>query len=75
VTGTISGTVGDGTGGVVPGALVQVSGPVARSAVTDSSGNYRVPTLPLGAYTVTVGSTSKTATLTSAQPNVTVNFP
>jgi hypothetical protein len=49
--------------------------PATPSAV--SSGLYTVPTLSLGTYTVTVPvlSASKTATLTSAQPNVTVNFP
>jgi hypothetical protein len=75
VTGTISGTVNDATGAPLPGVVVQVSGPVARSATTNSSGNYSVPSLPLGTYTVTVLSASKSATLTSAQPNVTVNFP
>jgi len=77
VTGTINGTVRDDTGGVLPGVLVQVSGPVARSVTTNSSGNYSVPSLPLGTYTVTVPalSASKPATLTSSQPNATVNFP
>ena len=78
VTGTITGTVGDGTGGVIPGALVQVrnaSGVLVNSTTTDVQGRYQVLGLVLGSYTVTVGSTSKPATLTSAQPNVTVNFP
>ena len=50
------------------------SGSALFSALTDSLGRYRLALLPLGAYTVTVGTTSKTAVLTSAQP-VTVNFP
>ena len=74
VTGTINGTVRDATGGALPNAQVQVAGPVVRSTLTNSQGLYSVTGLPLGTYTVTVGSTQKTATLTSAQP-VTVNFP
>jgi hypothetical protein len=78
VTGTINGTVGDGTGGVIPGAQVQVrnvqTGSVS-SAVTDVQGRYLISGLPLGTYTVTVLSAQKTVTLTSAQPNMTVNFP
>jgi hypothetical protein len=46
------------------------------SSTTDSQGRYIVSNLALGTYTVTVvGSTAKMATLTSAQPVATVNFP
>jgi len=74
VTGTINGTVRDATGAPLPGVTVQAAGPATRSTTTNSSGNYSVTSLPLGTYNVTVFSTTKTATLTSAQP-VIVNFP
>ena len=48
---------------------------VVRSALTDSQGFYTVPGLALGVNTLTVGSTAKNVTLTSAQPVMTVNFP
>jgi hypothetical protein len=54
-TGRIEGRVADSTGGVLPGVTVTVSSPAlqgVRTAVTDSSGDYRFPTLPPGRYTV-----------------------
>ena len=54
-TGAISGTVRDGTGGVLPGVTVTVrhldTGAV-RVAITDGNGAYRAPNLSLGAYEV-----------------------
>ena len=54
---SISGTVKDSSGAVLPGVTVEASSPVliekARSAVTDGSGQYRIVDLPAGAYTVT----------------------
>ncbi|MBA2305817.1 MAG: carboxypeptidase regulatory-like domain-containing protein, partial [Acidobacteria bacterium] len=55
--GTISGTVSDGSGGVVPGAVViaRNQGTSAqREALTDGSGRYALPLLPIGTYAVTV---------------------
>ncbi|MBI4483405.1 MAG: TonB-dependent receptor [Acidobacteria bacterium] len=55
-TGTISGTVTDTTGGVIPGAQITVKNTdtgVARSLVTDAGGRYEAPSLPLGNYEVT----------------------
>jgi hypothetical protein len=54
--GVLAGTVTDATGAVVPGASVvavnEANG--GRSeAISTSSGSYRLPELPIGAYTVT----------------------
>ena len=53
--GSISGTVTDGTGGVLPGAAVVVTHTetsVARTLVTDAGGRYVAPNLPPGTYAV-----------------------
>jgi hypothetical protein len=55
--GAISGTVRDTSGGVVPGATVNVTHTgtnIARSAVSDTLGFYRVPALEPGTYSVVV---------------------
>jgi len=53
--GTISGTVKDSSGAVVPGATVtarnQGTG-VARETLTDQAGRFVIPLLPVGSYTV-----------------------
>lgn len=52
---TISGTVRDQTGAVLPGAAIQVTSQETgrvRNLVTDPAGRYRVPALESGAYTV-----------------------
>ncbi|HET9192946.1 MAG TPA: carboxypeptidase regulatory-like domain-containing protein [Vicinamibacterales bacterium] len=55
--GTIAGTVRDSSGAVMPGVTVEVTSPAliekVRSAVTDANGQYRIPALPIGTYTVT----------------------
>ena len=54
-TGTISGTVRDQTGAVLPNASIQVSNQEtgrARTVTTDAGGRYRVASLELGTYTV-----------------------
>jgi hypothetical protein len=51
--GTISGTVDDGTGAVVPGAVVTITNPVSglkRTATTDTSGHYQFTNLPFNPY-------------------------
>ena len=56
INGTIEGTVRDNTGGVLPGVSVTVTNTetgTARTVVTNDSGLYRAPLLPLGTYTVT----------------------
>jgi Carboxypeptidase regulatory-like domain len=54
-TGRISGTVGDSSGGVLPGATVTITQDktgLTKSAVTDKGGAYLFVSLPVGAYTV-----------------------
>src|SRR4026209_1288357 len=55
--GTLTGTVRDQSGSVLPGVIVEASSPAliekVRSAVTDSAGQYRIPGLNPGAYSLT----------------------
>src|ERR1039457_6787162 len=55
VTASITGTVKDASGAVVPGATVTIkhleSG-LTRTAETDANGSYNVPSLPVGQYEV-----------------------
>jgi hypothetical protein len=56
-TGTLSGTVQDEKGGAVAGATVtarHVETNVSRSAQTDSEGRYRLTSMPVGHYEITV---------------------
>src|SRR5687768_3170103 len=54
--GTLTGTVRDGSGGVLPGVTVEAASPAipgsVRTVVTDSAGVYRIIELPPGAYTL-----------------------
>src|SRR4051812_38611772 len=54
---SISGSVKDTSGAVLPGVTVEASSPAlierARTVVTDGSGQYRVVDLRPGTYTVT----------------------
>src|SRR5262245_37210623 len=54
---TLTGTVRDASGGVLPGVTVEASSPAliekTRSAVTDASGQYRIIDLRPGTYSVT----------------------
>ena len=55
-TGSINGKVTDATGGALPGVSVTVASPSmqgTRSAVTDTSGDYRFPAVPPGDYRIT----------------------
>jgi hypothetical protein len=55
VTGTILGTVTDDTGAVLPGVTVTVTHTdtgLVRTAVTDTAGEFTVPSIPTGAYSV-----------------------
>jgi hypothetical protein len=57
VTSSITGTVTDPSGGVVPGATVTISDPsegVTRNVVTNSAGSYLVSGLPAGTYSQVV---------------------
>jgi carboxypeptidase family protein len=56
VTGTILGTVTDSTGALIPGATITLTHAgtrLTRTVVSDSAGEYTVPSLPTGRYTVT----------------------
>jgi hypothetical protein len=55
-TGSLSGTVADPTGGVLPGVTVVVANPdtgLSQSVVTGSSGEWTVAALPVGRYGLT----------------------
>src|SRR5436853_2021173 len=55
-TGTISGTITDSTGAVVPGVTVSlksVEKGISRTIKTDEGGRYRAPELALGSYEIT----------------------
>ena len=64
---TLTGTVHDSSGAVVPGATVkavQVGTNFERSATTSAQGVYTIPQLPVGAYIVVISSTGfQTTTL------------
>jgi hypothetical protein len=55
--GQITGSVRDTSDAVMPGVTVEVTSPALiekiRSAVTDTNGQYRITSLPVGTYTVT----------------------
>ena len=56
-SGSISGTVTDPTGAVIPGAAVSIQNPVSaytRSATSDSAGHFRFSNLPFNPYHLTV---------------------
>jgi hypothetical protein len=56
ITGDITGDVTDSTGAVLANVTitaVNTGTNLARSGVTSSSGNYRIPELPIGTYKVT----------------------
>ena len=57
-TGVIQGTVMDSTGGIIPMAMIRVSGPGPEifSATSRADGDFRITGLPYGAYSVTVES-------------------
>src|ERR1051326_8636294 len=55
-TGTISGTVSDSTGAVIPGVTVTLTSTekgISRTVFTDEGGRYRAPELALGSYVIT----------------------
>src|SRR6185295_18757987 len=57
VGGSLSGTIKDSTGGVIPGATVSLMNTAlgtALNSVTDAQGHYSFPNLPVGRYDLTV---------------------
>ena len=60
ITGDISGDVTDSSGAVVPNATVTAENlgtNQTRTITTSSSGNYRLPDLPIGKYKITASAT------------------
>jgi hypothetical protein len=58
-TGRLTGTVSDPKGAVVPGARVAAMQPdtgFRRSVVTDGTGQFQIPDVPIGRYRLTVAS-------------------
>ena len=54
--GEVFGKVTDGTGGILPGVTVTLSGPALirpQTTITVESGAYRFPRIPIGTYTIT----------------------
>ena len=56
-TGNIYGTVTDESGAVLPGATITLSGPVTRSTVSGSQGDFRFLALDNGRYKLAVALT------------------
>ncbi|MGB0123308.1 MAG: carboxypeptidase-like regulatory domain-containing protein, partial [Silvibacterium sp.] len=55
VGGSISGTVRDTTGAVIPGATVQIRNVetgASRTLTSDGEGRYAAPSVPVGSYSV-----------------------
>jgi hypothetical protein len=74
ITGTISGTVTDTTGAAIPGATVtvrQLATNQVHTVMTADDGNYTVPQLQPGQYTVTV---TKAAFQTFKQNAITLSI-
>ena len=54
-TGSISGTVADETGAILPGVEVTINNldtGLSRTAISDDRGAYRAPSLPVGPYEI-----------------------
>ena len=63
-SGTVTGTVTDPTGAVIPGATVAIQNPVSgleRTATTDGSGRFQFINLPHNTYHVTAAATGFSA--------------
>ena len=57
-TGAISGIVGNSTGAPISNAQIEIAipggGSTVRTVISDASGNFTVPSLPVGAYDIVV---------------------
>src|SRR5215471_9628555 len=77
-SGTVTGTITDPSGAVVPGATVEINNHVSgykRTAKTDSSGQFRFYNVPFNPYRVTAtmtgfGAATKSADVSTAVPLV-----
>src|SRR5260370_23406420 len=66
----VTGSVKDGSGAIIPGATItarNVETGLTRVAVTDGSGEYRLPSLPPGRYAV---STELSGFSTETRPDI-----
>src|SRR5262245_46651603 len=76
--GTILGTLTDTTGAVVPRGQIRVKNTATgavRTTVANESGDYQVPTLPVGQYEVTVEASGfKRALVASVTLAVDLNY-
>src|SRR5882762_1235964 len=81
-TAQISGTVKDGTGAVLPGAEItatQTETAIARMTISNETGYYTLPNLPLGPYKLEVSLPGfrafvQTGIVLQVGSNVTLNF-
>jgi len=73
---SLSGTVVDSSGGVIPGADVRIKNNgtgIENNTITASDGGFTIPSLPGGVYSVTVSLTGfKTVTLSAVTLNAAV---
>lgn len=68
-TGSLTGTIKDSSGGILPGATVQATSPSlvgVQAAISDGQGNYRFPALTPGVYEITATLQGFTAAKASA---------
>jgi len=71
--GAFNGTIADGTGAVVPGAVVKATEPttnVETTAITTDAGIYRMPYMPAGTYRISV---TKPGFQTTIRENITLH--
>src|ERR1700722_18523216 len=71
-SGTVTGTVTDPSGAVIPGATVAIQNPVSglqRTATTDSSGHFQFINLPHNTYHVTAAATGFSSVAADADVN------
>ena len=57
---TLTGTVTDSSGAVVPGATIEIHNPVSqfeRTATSDAAGNFSIQNIPFNPYHMTVKAT------------------
>lgn len=81
-TGTISGEIKDATGGALPGVTVTITSQdrgFARSTVTDETGRYVFPAVPIGPYRIDATlqgfeTTQATDNLVETERTTTVSF-
>jgi hypothetical protein len=79
-SGTVTGTVSDPSGAVIPGATVVMENPVSkfsRTVTTDPAGKFSVPNVPVNRYHVAVSASgfATSATDVEVRSGVPVNVP